>query len=705
MSATESGLKPALSYGIAPQTGGRRWLLAEALLLPVITSLVLLIPTVLYWAHARSVFDDFQQSRGAQYRLRLSKRIQAEVDSQLRPLRRLRGEIVSGDVASPAAFAISARSICREEPTLKYIAWVDTDGRCISAWPADGSATVFDELTGAVKGDFKQLFKQLNRAADGMLLSFPAGGTLGAADRIVVLPINSAGADATGAIVTCETTQAMLGTLIPPDASAPIIVEVKDERGRVMFASDGATTPAAQALLRTQDVDQIAVLNQSWSMSLAAAPPGLGQRPASDTDAFLLSGLIVALLGGATVAQAGRHRRRERQRTAEHLAALESLHAVAASISCKPRGEAEVLRRLLAAASGLLHMPKAFVCEAEAGGSVQLAGEVGFDPPLVENYHALLESPVIQRCIRTGETLTESAAAGPAGVASLFIFPLFAGEERIGIMALCDAKPRRFTDEDFRLARLWASQAAVTLANQRLAAANEEALKQQRRLNQQVRLDADAKAMLLRELNHRVKNNLAGIVGLLSAGVPELSEEAQQWLDRAIARIETLARAHELFVGTSSELAVSDLVTKTLEPIWAIKPPGVELTLDLAGVNDPLSTDQAVTLAMVVHELASNALQHGAGDRGTLCVRARRVTGGRVMIEVIDDGSGEKAPSAAGRGPVEGSVATLPVRAARTGIGLQLVRGLVGRELHGTFSLCENAAGGRTATVEFGLGK
>jgi two-component sensor histidine kinase len=166
-------------------------------------------------------------------------------------------------------------------------------------------------------------------------------------------------------------------------------------------------------------------------------------------------------------------------------------------------------------------------------------------------------------------------------------------------------------------------------------------------------------------------------------------------LDRAIARIETLARAHELFVGNSSELGLADLVSKTLEPIWAIKPPGVQIKMDLASANETLSTDQAVTLAMVVHELASNALQHGVGDHGTLCVRASHPRPGRAMIEVIDDGAGGDIHGAAG------SVATLTTSNTRTGIGLQLVSGLVGRELHGSFTMRENADGGRTAIVEF----
>jgi two-component sensor histidine kinase len=700
---------------IAPVHSHRPGFSLRSIFLPLLVSLILLIPTVFYWAHERVVTAEFQQSRVAQFRLRLARRIQTEVDNQLRPLRRLGDEITSGDVASASAFASSAHSICREQPTLRYIAWISTEGRCLSAYPSEAIPTASDNLFGAGNTDRGQLLAHLGVAPDGLLLSLPGASATDSIDRLIVLPIKAAIGTTTGpsggAILTRETTQAMLGALIPPDAAAPFIVEVKDERGHLLFASDGAMTQDAQQLLKFADVDEIPVLDRSWAMSVVAAPAGLGQRPAGDTEAFLLSGLIVSLFGGLTVAQAGRHRRRERQRTSDHLAALEALHAVAASISCKPRAEGEIFDLLLQAACQLLRMPVALVVQLE-GNRVKMTRQIGFSPPLDWEFRALSDLPMIARCAVTGEVMAvenrevdlpdpQSAAMRRRNLASMLIFPLSAGEERIGIMALCDEKPRHFSDEDFRLARLWASQAAVTLANQRLAAANDEALLQQQRLNQQVRSDADAKAMLLRELNHRVKNNLAGIVGLLSAGRPELTEHAQQWLDRAIARIETLARAHELFVGTSSELSIADLVSKTLDPICAMKPAGVQIKLDLSSVNDPLSTDQAVTLAMVVHELASNALQHGVGSHGTLLIRSSRTPSGLAKIEIISVGT-DNGRHAAGFAPfAAGGTATLIAPGTQTGIGLQLVRGLVGRELHGTFSLREIDSGGMNATIQF----
>src|SRR5205814_6839497 len=185
-------------------------------------------------------------------------------------------------------------------------------------------------------------------------------------------------------------------------------------------------------------------------------------------------------------------------------------------------------------------------------------------------------------------------------------------------MAISDSRPRKFTDADRRLARLLGSQASVILANNQLYEQTRAGLELQRQLHEQAGRDAEAKAILLRELHHRVKNNLAGIVGLLSIHEPDLTPSAQQWLERVRERIQTMARAHDLFSGGIERVSLQQLVQQVLPSLSVLTPPGVAVNVSLGDVDINFDTSQAVSVAMALHELCTNALGDGLDGKGTL---------------------------------------------------------------------------------------
>jgi two-component sensor histidine kinase len=91
---------------------------------------------------------------------------------------------------------------------------------------------------------------------------------------------------------------------------------------------------------------------------------------------------------------------------------------------------------------------------------------------------------------------------------------------------------------------------------------------------------------------------------------------------------------------------------------------------------------------MALHELCYNAIVHGLGGTGgTVTLRTRDAGPGQLAVDVIDNGKGFKSGDGNGE----------------TGAGLEIVRGLVGRELHGSFTLNPAPGGGTIATVEFPL--
>jgi two-component sensor histidine kinase len=286
---------------------------------------------------------------------------------------------------------------------------------------------------------------------------------------------------------------------------------------------------------------------------------------------------------------------------------------------------------------------------------------------------------------------------------SLAYVPMFQGNGKPqGVFTIIRQAPGKFTRDQLDLARVFAA---------RVSDAVEHA-----RLDEQTRRDAEAKAILLRELNHRVKNNLAGIVALLRLDEPaNLPAGVRQWLGRVVDRVTTMSRTHDLFAGGIEHVPVGDLIEQTLMSLSVVKPERATVRTqmqspDAAAVR--LRTDRAVTLAMVLHELGYNALAHGVarrsdGGAGTVTIAVARNDDSaapspapslpRLSITITDDGPGI----------AEAGVETEPARDKDLthGQGLVLVRGLVERELRGRFALGPAAAGdaGAIAVLEFPL--
>ena len=297
--------------------------------------------------------------------------------------------------------------------------------------------------------------------------------------------------------------------------------------------------------------------------------------------------------------------------------------------------------------------------------------------------------------LRTREVMVVPDARTNPGVPPLFrerfnvqsvaYFPLLDNDgDPQGILVLIRHRPGPFDPAQIEMARVFATRAASAMENARLL--------------DQTRRDAATKAMLLRELNHRVKNNLAGIVALLSMGEPEMPPAVRRWLDRVTDRVRVMAGAHQLFVGDAERVPLANLVERMLSSLSVARTPGVEMKLDLAAApRVELRTEQAISLAMALHELCYNAIVHGLDGRsGSVTLRTREAGtdngNGRLAVDVIDTGRGLTTVTPNGNGSDES-----------TGIGLEIVRGLVSRELHGSFSLAAAPGGGTVATIEFPL--
>ena len=178
----------------------------------------------------------------------------------------------------------------------------------------------------------------------------------------------------------------------------------------------------------------------------------------------------------------------------------------------------------------------------------------------------------------------------------------------------------------------------------------------------------------IREIHHRVKNNLQTVSALLRLQARRIDDAgASAALNEAVRRIASIALVHET-LSSSKESSVDfddvlgNLITHALE----LSPRMGELQIERSGNVGLLDPRLATPLALVVTELMHNALEHGLAEKGTALGIHATVTDSKIAVTVSDDGVGL---------PAGFDIATSP------NLGLQIVRTLTENELRGQLTL------------------
>ncbi len=201
------------------------------------------------------------------------------------------------------------------------------------------------------------------------------------------------------------------------------------------------------------------------------------------------------------------------------------------------------------------------------------------------------------------------------------------------------------------------------------------------RLDQQL-ITKDA---TIREIHHRVKNNLQTVSALLRMQSRRVqSSEAKQALAEAMARVSSIAAVHDVLSQSFHEVVDFDQVAdRILAMVGDVATPGQPATVVREGTFGPISPTVATNLALVMTELCQNAVEHGLnGSPGTVRVEPSRQDG-ELVVRVLDEGAG--LPE--GFDP-----------AHTRSLGLGIVATLVA-DLHGSFDLTNRPEGGTAAVV------
>jgi two-component system, sensor histidine kinase PdtaS len=233
---------------------------------------------------------------------------------------------------------------------------------------------------------------------------------------------------------------------------------------------------------------------------------------------------------------------------------------------------------------------------------------------------------------------------------SILAVPVLARDRLEGALNVRTRLPRSFADDEVALLCAIAGQVGQAIENAKLYE------RSQRRVT-------ELESLTVREIHHRVKNNLQTVASLLRLQARAVADEpARKALNESVNRILSIAAVHDLLtVAREDDVDCSDLIGR-LEAMLGQGLGGRPVESTLEPVTLP--GQQATALALVFCELFANALEHG---RGRIEVGLRR-DGASVVLVVADEGEG-------------------PRHAEGDGLGLTIARELVREELRGRLEL------------------
>ena len=201
-----------------------------------------------------------------------------------------------------------------------------------------------------------------------------------------------------------------------------------------------------------------------------------------------------------------------------------------------------------------------------------------------------------------------------------------------------------------------------------------------------------SKDATIREIHHRVKNNLQTVAALLRLQARRTAiPEARRALAESVRRVNSIALVHEaLSVSVAERVDLDELVDKVLPAIGDGATADSRAKVSRDGSFGTLPAALATPLVLVLTELVHNALAHAfpPGEAGEVVVAAKR-SAAALDVVVADDGRGM---------PPEFDLD------ASAGLGLQIVRTLLDSELESELQLRPRPGGGTEAVLSLPLG-
>lgn len=265
--------------------------------------------------------------------------------------------------------------------------------------------------------------------------------------------------------------------------------------------------------------------------------------------------------------------------------------------------------------------------------------------------------------VRAEPAYTSSDLARAEGLVSLLSVPLMVRERVIGVFNCYTAEIHDFTPNEKALFTTLANQTALAIENARLV----------------------TNAAVVREMHHRIKNNLQTVAMLMQLQIPDAERlDTRQVLETNIHRINSIAAVHEVLSEKGFRLVdVKDVLGRIgRETAESMTHPHKTIEILLLGESLLLPSRAATALTLVVNELVQNALEHAfpvEHTNGRIEISLGR-SAEEIIVIVRDNGTG------------------LPDGLVR-GLGLEIAETLVTEDLNGRLKFNRPTGGGTEVSI------
>ncbi|MBC7862620.1 MAG: GAF domain-containing protein [Bacteroidia bacterium] len=217
------------------------------------------------------------------------------------------------------------------------------------------------------------------------------------------------------------------------------------------------------------------------------------------------------------------------------------------------------------------------------------------------------------------------------GICSYLSVPLFYRNELTGALFLCSDIPDPFSENDIELAKDVANSLTLAL--------------EQNKLEQSLIKKNAEKELLLKEIHHRVKNNLQVISSLLNLQSASFKDaEMLEAFQKSKDRIHAMALIHTKLYesGNLSEIIFEEYIQQLIASISASYSPEPGIKWEASAKEIKINVDISINLGLIITELVTNSLKHAFKEKkeGLIKIDLIALPDGKNQLTVADNGCG-----------------------------------------------------------------